>query len=300
MIRSSAEVDSALNEGLPIVALETTIVAHGMPIPTNLETALAVEANIRAGGAVPASIGIIEGEIICGLSESQLDFLAHSKDVIKAQERDFANAIRTGRSGAVTVGASLLIAAKCGIEVLVTGGIGGVSPDFGSTFDISADLLSIGRYPCITVATGTKAFMDTAASLEYFETHGVPVAVWQSNVFPWFYSTDSGQLVEWRVDTAAEISEAFRINQTLRDDQGIFLAVPIPEIDALPSEQTRAAIAEGLRRMQKNGISGKAATPYLLAALFEITNGASLAANVSLIKNNAVVGSSIAVALASK
>jgi len=168
-MRISEEVHQAINDGAPVVALESTIVAHGMPRPTNIETALAVEEVIRAHGAVPACVGLIRGEIVCGLTHDELSFLAYSDDVIKAQERDLARACVSGRSGATTVGATLFVASRCGIRVHVTGGIGGVAPDFGETLDISADLLAIGHYPCITVASGTKAFMDVRATLEYLK-----------------------------------------------------------------------------------------------------------------------------------
>ena len=293
-IRISEEVQQALLDRVPVVALESTIVAHGMPVPTNIDTALAVENIIRGGSAIPASIGIIHGDIVCGLSPEELDFLAHSEAVVKAQERDLARASRDGLSGAATVGASLHVAARCGIPVLVTGGVGGVAPDFGTSFDISADLLAIGSYPCITVASGTKAFMDTAATLEYFETHGVPVAAWKTNDFPWFYSLDSGCRVEWRAETASEVAGAFRADQDLRGPSGMLLGVPIPSEDALDAEVTRGAISQAVERAHAAEIVGKAMTPYLLSTIFEVTNGASLKANVALIKNNARVGAEVA------
>ena len=297
-MRVSEEVQEAVRSGSPVVALETTIVAHGMPVPTNLETAMAVESIIRSHGAIPAAVGMIDGDIVCGLSESELDRLAHAHDVVKAQERDFARASRDRRSGAAPVGATLLIASRCGIEVHVTGGIGGVAPDAGINLDISADLPAIGRYPCITVAAGTKAFMDVAGTLEYLETLGVPVAVWQAKEFPWFYSTSSGIGVEWQADTAEEVAEVFLADQELRGPTGLFLGVPLPPNLALDPAITRSAIDTAMARMQQQGITGKAATPFLLATIFEVTQGASLAANVELIKHNAEVGADVAVALA--
>jgi len=297
-IRISDEVRQAIAEGKPVVALETTIVAHGMPEPTNIETALAVEGILRDGGAIPASVGLIEGDIVCGLSEAELDRLAHDQHVVKAQERDFGRAIRNRLSGATTVGATLLVAARCGIEVHVTGGIGGVAPEVGMNLDISADLPAIARSPVITIAAGTKAFMDTAATLEAMETLGVPVGVWQADEFPWFYSTSSGLKVEWRVESAQEIAEIFRAERDLRPGAGMFLGVPLLPPDALPAAQTRAAIDTALRRMREQGITGKAATPFLLSTIFEETGGASLTANVALIKNNARVGAQVAVAVA--
>lgn len=299
-MRASEEVQQALADGTPVVALESTIVAHGMPRPTNIETALAVESIIREEGAVPASVGLIEGEIVCGLSASELEFLAYSDDVIKAQERDLARATVTGRSGATTVGATLFVAAHFGIRVHVTGGIGGVAPDFDETLDISADLLAIGRYPCITVASGTKAFMDISATLEYLETIGVPVGSWTEDTFPWFYSRDSGIKVEWKVDTPEDVVDAFLADQHIRGAAGMLLGVPLPSQDALPEARTRAAIDEALASASAEGVSGKPLTPYLLAKIFEITAGDSLVANVALIKNNASVGARIATSLASR
>jgi len=299
-MRASEEVRQALKDGTPVVALESTIVAHGMPRPTNIETVFKVESIIRDEGAVPASVGLIEGEIVCGLSEDELEFLAYSDDVIKAQERDLARATVTGRSGATTVGATLFVASHFGIRVHVTGGIGGVAPNFDETLDISADLLAIGRYPCITVASGTKAFMDIGATLEYLETIGVPVGSWTENTFPWFYSRDSGITVEWEANTAEEVAAIFMADQQLRGKTGMLLGVPLPAADALPEERTRAAIDQALARASAEGISGKPLTPYLLSKIFEITDGDSLVANVALIKNNASVGAQIASAVASR
>lgn len=299
-MRASEEVRQALKDGTPVVALESTIVAHGMPRPTNIETVLKVESIIRDEGAVPASVGLIEGKIVCGLSEDELEFLAYSDDVIKAQERDLARATVTGRSGATTVGATLFVASHFGIRVHVTGGIGGVAPNFDETLDISADLLAIGRYPCITVASGTKAFMDIGATLEYLETIGVPVGSWTENTFPWFYSRDSGITVEWEANTAEEVAAIFMADQQLRGKNGMLLGVPLPAVDALPEERTRAAIEQALATASAEGISGKPLTPYLLSKIFEITEGDSLVANVALIKNNASVGARIASAVASR
>lgn len=299
-MRASEEVRQALKDGTPVVALESTIVAHGMPRPTNIETVLQVESIIRDEGAVPASVGLIEGEIVCGLSANELEFLAYSDEVIKAQERDLARATVTGRSGATTVGATLFVASHIGIRVHVTGGIGGVAPNFDETLDISADLLAIGRYPCITVASGTKAFMDIGATLEYLETIGVPVGSWTENTFPWFYSRDSGITVEWEANTAEEVATIFMADQQLRGATGMLLGVPLPAADALPEERTRAAIDQALARASAEGISGKPLTPYLLSKIFEITDGDSLVANVALIKNNASVGAQIASAVASR
>ena len=296
-MRINEEVRQALAEGRPVVALESTIVAHGMPRPTNIETALAVESIIRNEGAIPACVGLINGEIVCGLTQDELTFLAYADDVVKAQERDLARASFLGKSGATTVGATLFVANHFGIPVHVTGGIGGVAPDFSDTLDISADLLAIQKYSCITVASGTKAFMDVKATLEYLETIGAPVAVWSQKTLPWFYSRDSGVAMEWSVNDPTEIAKAFLADQDLRGPSGMLLGVPLPEADALPEHQTQALIEEALARANSEGINGKRLTPYLLSAIYEISEGASLAANVALIKNNAYVGAQVARAL---
>ena len=197
-IRLGEEVRETLRTGGPVVALETSIVTQGMPFPTNLETARATEEAVRRSGAVPAAIGVLGGELVCGLTEGELARLATSDQAAKVQKRDLPRIIAEGGDGGVTVGASLFTAARCGIEVFVTGGIGGVSPDVGTTFDVSADLWAIASHSCITVCAGAKAFMDVGATLEYLETIGVPVAVWRSHDFPWFYSPRSGARAEWR------------------------------------------------------------------------------------------------------
>ena len=297
LIRIGDEVRKALDAGRAVVALETSIVTQGMPYPTNLEAALATADAVRRGGAEPAAIGVLDGRLVCGLTESELERLATSRDAAKVQERDLPRIIAEGRDGGVTVGASLFAAALCGIEVFVTGGIGGVSPGAGSSFDVSADLGAIAEHPCITVCAGTKAFMDVAATLEHLETLGVPVAVWRANRFPWFYSPDSGVEVEWRVDEAGQITGAFRAGQRLGWKGGTLLAVPIPAERALAEEVTREAVRHALTELDREGIAGKETTPFLLDAVFRYTGGASLAANEALIRHNAEVGAGLAVAL---
>ena len=296
-IRLGEEVRDALDSRRPVVALETSIVTQGMPYPTNLEAARATQEAVRAGGAVPALIGVLGGELVCGLSDVDLERLGTSPDADKVQLRDLPRIVAEGGDGGVTVGASLFTAARCGIEVFVTGGIGGVSPRAGTSFDVSADLRAIAGHPCITVCAGTKAFMDVPATLEYLETLSVPVAVWRSNRFPWFYSPDSGMEVEWRVDEARQLADAFRAGQRLGYQGGTLLAVPIPAKHALDARTTRAAVDHALRQLERRGIAGKDATPFLLQAVFEYTEGASLIANTSLIQHNARVGAELASAL---
>jgi pseudouridine-5'-phosphate glycosidase len=298
-IRLGDEVRDALQAGWPVVALETSIVTQGMPFPTNLETAHLTQEAVRAGGAVPALIGVLGGELICGLNDRELEQLGTSTKADKVQQRDLPRIMAEGGDGGVTVGASLFTAAQCGVEVFVTGGIGGVSPGAGTSFDISADLGAIARHSCITICAGTKAFMDVAATLEYLETLGVPVAAWRSHRFPWFYSRDSGSDVEWRVDEAGQMALAFRTGRNLGREGGMLLGVPIPPKHALDEQTTTDAVQHALEELDRSGITGKEVTPFLLQAVFDFTKGASLLANTALIRHNARVGAALASALAS-
>lgn len=296
-IKTSSEVKSALDSNRPIVVLESTIIAHGMPYPINNDTALEVEDIVRKNGAIPATIGIIDGELKCGLSESEIKFLGTASKVSKAGERDIPFCVANKITAATTVGACLFVASKLGIKVLVTGGIGGVGPNGGKTFDISADLPAIVEYPCITVASGTKAFMDVSATLEYFETYRVPVGSFQFDYFPFFYSRSSGIKVDWSPKDADEIASVFKKKIALGMIGGMFIGNPLPDEDSLPEEVTREAIEFALNKMSEENVTGKKVTPYLLSIIKERTNGKSLQSNISLIINNAKVGAQIAVAL---
>jgi pseudouridylate synthase len=277
----------------PIVALESTIIAHGMPYPANVETALAVEQIIRDAGAEPMTLGILNGELIAGMTPDQIEQLATRPGVWKACERDIPLALARRADAALTAGASLSVAARHGIEVFVTGGIGAVGPTASRDFDISADLPAIAEYKVLTVCAGAKAFMDIAATLEWLETHRVPVGVWQSSDFPLFYSRRSGIPAPWIVSDAAEAAAVFQARQ----NGGLLIAVPLPESDALPEEETRAAITTALAAAEAAGIHGKSLTPFLLNRIKEKTMGRSLSANIALIRNNARVGAAIAKAL---
>lgn len=282
---------------LPVVALESTIIAHGMPYPVNVETALEVESIVAAQGATPATLGILDGRIIVGLSEAEIRRMGSESGVLKACERDIPMAVAQGRNAAVTAGASIAIAAAAGIRVFVTGGIGAVGPHAAKDFDISADLPAIAGYPVITVCAGAKAFMDIGATLEWLETQRVPVATWGSEEFPLFYSRRSGFHSGWRVDAPDEVASVFAAKRRLGMDGGLLVAVPLPEEQALPEEVTRAAIQGALEQAEAAGISGKALTPFLLSKIKELTGGRSLESNIALIRNNARVGAQIAVAL---
>lgn len=297
-IRVSPAVQQALLNGEPVVALETTIIAHGMPYPTNLETALGVEEIVRANGATPATIGIIGGEPTVGMSEEQIRFFATSEDVLKVVERDIPLVVAGKRHAATTVGSSLAIAAAVGIRVFVTGGIGAVAPNAGMTFDVSADLLAIASYPCMTVCAGAKAFMDIAGTLEFLETYSVPVIVFESEYFPLFYSRSSGLKVEWTAHSVDEIARAFATQLALGIERGMLVGIPVPQEDALPEEVVQAAVDAALERARLAGVTGKELTPFVLSTIKDLTGGESLSTNVALVKNNARLGAKIAAALA--
>ncbi|MBL8177513.1 MAG: pseudouridine-5'-phosphate glycosidase, partial [Bryobacterales bacterium] len=286
-----------LADSKPVVALESTIIAHGMPYPVNLETALAVEQIVRDHGAIPATLGMLDGEIVAGLSADEIAIMATATGVEKAGERDLPVFAAQRKHAAVTAGASIAIAAAAGIDVFVTGGIGGVGPLASRDFDVSADLPAIAQYTVITVCAGTKAFMDVSGTLEYLETARVPVATYRTGDFPLFYSRSSGVRSPWRVEEASEIAEAFAAQKRLGREGGFLIGVPVPEESALPLEQTRQAIAAAMRQIEEARITGKAVTPFLLRAIKEATGGRSLAANIALIRNNAALGAQIAAAL---
>ncbi|MBV6433581.1 MAG: Pseudouridine-5'-phosphate glycosidase [Bryobacteraceae bacterium] len=290
-------VQEALGDGAPVVALESTIIAHGMPYPENVETALAVERIVRSHGAVPATLGVVAGEVVAGLTAEQIELFGTDREVEKAGERELPLVVARKAHAAVTAGASIAIAGAVGIRVFVTGGIGGVGPLASKDFDISADLQAIAAYSVITVCAGTKAFMDVPATLEYLETMRTPVATWRAAEFPLFYSRRSGVKSPWVAREAGEIARAFDAKMSLGMNGGILVAVPVPEEEALPEEETRGAIDKAMARIREAAVTGKAVTPFLLNAIREETGGRSLQANVALIRNNARVGAEIAAAL---
>ena len=296
--RIHPRVEQALQEGRPVVAFESTIIAHGMPYPRNVETAFAVESVLEKAGAVPATIGMLAGVVVVGLSHQEIEVFGSDRTVQKACERDLGVARARRLHAATTAGASMAIAAAAGIRVFVTGGIGGVGPAASEDFDISADLTALAAYPVVTVCSGAKAFMNIAATLEALETLRVPVVGYRSDDFPLFYSPHSGQAVPWRAESAEEIAAMFRAHQELGLPGGVLVGVPVPEEQALSGEEGRRAIDVALKEGRRAGIAGKGLTPYLLAAIQSATGGRSLEANVALILNNALVGAEIAVALA--
>jgi len=294
----SDEVSQARKNGKPIVALESTIISHGMPFPVNLETTQTVEAIIRQNGCVPATIAILDGKIHVGVNEEELRFLSTGTNILKASERDIPFVLARGSHAATTVSGTLTVASMVGIQVFATGGIGGVGPDAWKTLDISADLLTIGKIPCITVCAGAKSFMDIPATLEFLETHSVPVMVYQSDTFPLFYARDSGVKVDWVAQDARDVAEAYKMRQLLHQTGGILVAVPIPAEDALPESELKGIIEKALAQVNTEGVTGKAFTPRVLTLIKEISGGKSLLANVALIKHNAEVAAKIAVELA--
>jgi pseudouridine-5'-phosphate glycosidase len=291
------EVRQALRHGDPVVALESTIIAHGMPYPQNVETALAVEEIIRQAGAIPATIAIINGIMKVGLTRDELEFMGTDKNIIKASDRDIPFVLARKLHAATTVSASLAIASAAGINVFVTGGIGGVGPDGYKTMDISSDLIALSDYPCITVCAGVKAFMDIPATLEYMETNRVCVVGYKSKNFPLFYTRDSRYMIDWSVENAGEAAEIFYQKIINQHKGGLLVGVPLEDKEALSYDETQSAIKAALSELTKKGVTGKEVTPFILSTIKNATKGKSLTANIALIKNNARVGGEIAVAL---
>ena len=292
-----AEVAAALAGRRPVVALESTIISHGMPWPRNLETARRVEATIRAAGAVPATIAVLDGRIRVGLGRAELERLATAGDLAKLSRRDLPIALATGASGATTVAATMICTAAAGIAVFVTGGIGGVHRGGESSLDISADLEELARTKVAVVCAGAKAILDLPRTLEYLETRGVPVVGFRTSAFPAFYTRDSGLAVDHRAETADEVARIMAAQWRLGGG-GLVVANPIPEADALDPGLVDRAIATALAEADRAGIGGKDVTPYLLGRLEALTGGISLAANIALVLDNAATGAAIAVAYA--
>lgn len=289
------EVAGAIHFDSPIVALESTVIAHGLPYPQNLETAYKLERIIRDSGAVPATIGVFDGEIAVGLTEQQCEQLATGKDIRKLSARDLPIAVGRRLSGATTVATTSLIAHKAGIKVFSTGGIGGVHRGIES--DVSADLIELARTPITVVCSGAKIVLDLAKTREWLETFGVTVLGWQCDEFPAFYSRTSGLPVDERVETAKEVAFIAAARDEMELTNAIVLAVPIPEKSEMPNDEIEAMLAEALRSAVSKGIKGKDVTPFLLSELSERSEGKTLAANISLLENNARVAAEVAIAV---
>ncbi|GAB6087646.1 pseudouridine-5'-phosphate glycosidase [Alkaliphilus crotonatoxidans] len=287
----------AIQAGKPVVALESTIISHGMPYPKNVETALEVERIIKEQGAVPATIAILEGKLKVGLSQEEIDYLGKAKNVIKTSRRDIPFIVAKKMDGATTVASTMIIAAMAGIKVFATGGIGGVHRGAQETFDISADLEELAQTNVAVVCAGAKSILDIGLTLEYLETKGVPVIGYQTEELPAFYTRKSGFGVDYRVDSPLELASALKAKWDLGLTGGAVVANPIPEAYAMDFDKINRAIEEALLEMEKNDVKGKESTPFLLAKVKEITAGESLEANIQLVYNNARLGAQLALAL---
>lgn len=291
----SPEVEEAKKAGKPLVALESTIITHGMPYPQNLEMARKVEATIRENGAVPATIAVIDGQLCVGLTDAQLEQLAQSKGVAKLSRADLAVCMASGKTGATTVAATMIAAARAGIAVFGTGGIGGVHRGAELSFDISADLQELSQTAVTVVAAGAKAILDLPKTLEVLETLGVPVIAFGQDSFPAFWSATSPLKAPLRMDTAAEIAQAHKMRGALGLPGGQLVANPIPDADQIPLSEITPVIDRALSDAETHGMTGKSVTPYLLQRIFELTEGRSLTANIALVLNNARLAAEIAV-----
>ncbi len=297
----SNEVKEALEAGMPVVALESTIISHGMPYPQNVQTALRVEQTIRENGATPATIAIIGGKLKAGCTPEEIEYLGKKgQAVIKASRRDLPVLIARKEDGATTVTTTMIIAAMAGIRVFATGGIGGVHRGAQQTFDISADLEELAQTPVMVICAGAKSILDLGLTLEYLETKGVPVIGFGTEELPAFYTRHSGFKVDYRIDTPEELAAAFRAKIDCGLKGGMLVTNPIPEEFSMPKAVIDAAIEEALRQMDQAGIHGKQCTPFLLAKVKDLTGGDSLAANIQLVLNNARLAAKTAKALCEK
>ena len=291
------EVAAAIAAGKPVVALESTIISHGMPYPQNVETALAVEQIIRDNGAVPATIAIIGGRLKAGLTAEEIEYFGKKGQAIhKASRRDLAVLCARGEDGATTVTTTMIIAHMAGIKVFATGGIGGVHRGAETTMDISADLEELAQTPVMVVCAGAKSILDLGLTLEYLETKGVPVIGFGTKELPAFYTRSSGFQVDYRIDTTEELAKVFKAQHSLGMKGGMLVCNPIPAEYAMPLETINAAIDQAIAECSAKGIHGKETTPFLLARVAELTGGNSLASNIRLVYNNAKVAAQTAVA----
>ena len=294
----SPEVQQALADGKPVVALESTIISHGMPYPKNVETAMLVEKTIRENGAVPATIAIIGGRLKAGLSPEEIEYLGKSgRKVAKVSRRDLAAIVARGADGATTVTTTMIIAHMAGIKVFATGGIGGVHRGAETTMDISADLEELASTPVMVVCAGATSILDLGLTLEYLETKGVPVIGYGTDELPAFYTRSSGFGVDYRVDTPAQLAAMFKAQQELGMKGGMLVTNPIPEQYAMDKAVIDAAIEQAVAESKEQGIHGKETTPFLLARVVELTGGDSLESNIQLVLNNAIVASKTAAEL---
>ena len=293
-MKINPEVLKALKDNKPVVALESTIISHGMPYPKNVQTALEVEQVIRNHGAIPATIGIIDGEPIVGMTPEEIEQFGKRKGVLKVSRRDLPVVYAKKLWGATTVATTMIIANQAGIEVFVTGGIGGVHRGAQETFDISADLQELAKTNVTVVCAGAKAILDLPLTLEYLETMGVPVLGYKTEELPAFYNSHSGLKIDYKVDSAEEMARIIKAKRENGLVGGILLTNPIPEQYEMPKDVIDNAIATALKKMDEEGIKGKECTPFLLKTIVELTGGDSLESNIKLVLNNAAVGSEVA------
>ncbi len=296
LLQLHPDVRDALNHRRPVVALESTLITHGLPYPVNLEVASGMEQAVRDNGAVPATIAVLKGRITVGLTPDELAYLAQARDVRKCSRRDFSIVLAQRGDGATTVAGTMIVAHLAGIRVFATGGIGGVHR--GHPFDVSADLMELARTPVAVVCAGAKAILDLPLTLEVLETHGVPVVGYQCSEFPAFYTRTSGLPLDVRCDTPEDVAAIIRSREALGFPTGTLVATPIPEKDELPAQVAEIAIAQALKEAEEKGVRGKEVTPFLLARVSELTHEESRTANVALLHNNARVAAGIARALA--
>ena len=290
----SEEIQNSIKENGPVVALESTIISHGMPFPQNLETALEVESIIRKEGAIPATIAVLEGRIKIGLSNLELEQFAQGTKTVKVSSRDLPFAISQKQDGGTTVAATMICARMAGISIFVTGGIGGVHRGSEKTMDISGDLMELARTNVAVVCAGIKSILDIPRTLEYLETQGVPVIGYRTDEFPAFYTTTSGYSVQSRINTAEEIARCMKVKWELGLEGGMVIANPVLREDAMDEEVIEEAITKSLKEASEKGIDGKAVTPFLLERISQLTDGESLKTNIALVCNNALVGAKIA------
>lgn len=291
----SPEVEAAIRENKPVVALESTVITHGLPQPQNIRVARQIEAAVRQNGAVPATIAIIKGRVKVGLTDAELDYLAEVKDARKCSVRDLPLVLVKQGDGATTVAATMVIAHRAGIPIFATGGIGGVHR--GGRLDISADLMELGRTPITVVCAGLKAFLDLPASLEVLETNAVPVLGYQTDEFPAFYSRRSGLPVDLRVDTPAAAAAVIRARDAFRLANAILLAAPLSPDEEWPADQANAVIEQAIAQAEMENVKGKEITPFVLSKMAELSGGRSIQANTALLENNAAIAAKITTAL---
>lgn len=299
------EVATSLSSGLPVVALESTVITHGLPYPDNIETAVQMEAAVRSGGATPATVAIIQGQVLIGLDSDQLAYLgakaqhtgtgASEQFVRKCSRKDLPIAISLGEDGATTVAGTMILAHMAGIRVFATGGIGGVHR--GHSFDVSADLMELGRTPVAVVCSGAKSILDLPATREVLETNGVPIVGYGTDELPAFFSTSSGLAVDVRVNTPDDVARLIHTHLALELQSGLLITVPVPEAEGFDPDEAETAIIQATREADARGIGGAEATPWLLRRVVQLTEGGSLKANVTLLRNNGKVAGQVAAAL---